>query len=260
MVGGMTLSRKPPKPRADDYRPDVTLAQFSAEVDDHLNASVGFADHVLGLHRCRIIGKQISEWRKLTGLQMAVAYERGESRASVGGAVYELRRSAPSAVKVTRNAPSAEVKKASPTLWKAAHTIKPFATVKSDPLHPRRVDVPEGLQLPPLPTSEDSLATIIERRKAAPTDGALRDEEQEHIEALEKIAANAGWDGLPIEFSDRWLVGLRRLQYDSDRLREVDPAAWERLAVVKPTGGTTRLYVAEIGVMEADGAVDLDGE
>lgn len=250
----MTTKPKPLKPRADDVRGE-TLQEFSDLIDAHMGAKVGFADHVTGLYLVRADLASIKAARKTANDRVKELAALGETR----GGGYEVRQSAPTPVVVKRAVPSAAVQKLDKALWAAAKVPTPFVQVKPHPTAPAAVS---SLRLPRMP-ERGGLAAVIEHLKVnLPGLKDLTEVQQDHLDALDKIGANAGWDGLPIEFADRWLVSLRRLQYDSERLREIAPEAWERLAVSKPTGGITRTYLARLdgGADSFDESVDLDGE
>lgn len=252
---------KPAKPRSDDHRKE-TLAQFSAQLDAHFGEPSGFADTVMALYVVRAQIARLTRHRQACSSALRIQHDRGVSRVlGSGGTPWELRVSKPTAVVTKRYAPSDRVKKADAKLWAAAKVPKPFLQVKSHPVRPLRVEVPADISTS---STVDVYGLeprdLVEHIKGLPPMAPLKETEQAHHDALDKIAANAGWDGLPIEFADFWLVGLRRVQFDSDRLREIDPDAWERMAVDKQYGGTTRLYIANLGGADAsdDGLTDLD--
>ena len=86
----------------------------------------------------------------------------------------------------------------------------------------------------------------------------LRQVEQDTIAALEKLGAEFGWDGDAQVFSDGWTVQLNRVQFSADKLRELEPEVFDRLAVTKVRATSPRVYIGQISSDDND-EIDLMG-
>lgn len=226
-----------------DVRPE-TLDEFSALLDDHAGAHVGFADTVRRLAELKAQVKPIEQRRKEINTRLREHYERGDTVVQTGpGEGVELAMTRPSAVRTYRAVSSAVVKKRRPKLWAQCQVSKPWTQVKA----PASFEV-KAVALPPDPGAEATLEAVLRVQAMIPTTTELSAEEQECKDRLAKIAADFGWDGLPLEFADQWVVGTRRMQFDEERLRAVDPEAYEELAEERSSGGVSRLRVGDVGL------------
>ncbi|QGH75313.1 hypothetical protein I5G61_gp65 [Mycobacterium phage Quesadilla] len=233
---------------------EESLAQFSATLDEHAGRAVGFAVAVAELAKARA---QIAQLKAARAEVFDVIKERfEEGHRLVGEGRFELRMSGGGEAKVYRAVESAAVKKANPAAWRRAQAVVPFVSVKAP--------AAAALKVPVVPTPQVNPAMSVEAAVAAYTDHpawlrlkALRAEETELIGTLEKMAAEFGWDGLPITFSDGWVAGLKRMQFSADKLAELEPEVFEELAVTKVRQAPARVYLAKPGT---EGSVDLDGD
>lgn len=239
------------KPSTADVRPE-TLAQFDAEVRQQIGID-DFAATVQALWVARQRIAALERARKEAYEQVKVAYDSG-TRLAAG---WEIRVSRGGQPEVYRAVDSAEVKKRAPAAYAAARTLV------------RRVSVtaPKGAE-PPLPKDRvprlPKVVTAEAAMRAYKSEDfgllkQLRDDETDLVGRLEKIAADAGWDGEEIVFADGWKAATHRRQFSGERLREIDPDTWNKLAVTKVRENRPRVYVAKPGA-DDDGAVDLDGE
>ncbi|AYP70051.1 hypothetical protein I5G62_gp65 [Mycobacterium phage CRB2] len=230
--------------RATETVYDETLAEFSRALDSHLHRPAGFAEAVLELHRIRRTRAILRERRSEIFSRLREHAERGNTFVRISDTeAYELRRTTPAAQTVTKTVTSAAAVKAGAGLWEAARVITPYVQVKSPVGAVPDLPLPA---MPEVPPSGVSLAGAVAAYRSVPKDAELRNQEEEIITALEKIAADAGWDGEPVTFGDGWVVGLRRKEYSSDQLKANDPAAWDALATPVIKGGHSRLYLAKV--------------
>lgn len=242
------------------YQRSETLDQFSATIDAHLGHPVGFAEAVRRLHVVRRQRAQIKAARDAVLEQLRGGYDTGHR--VVVGTEYELWRPEQKPAKVYRAAESAVVKKADAKAWQSAQVAARWVQVKPPP---GEAAVPE-VAVPVLAKSTSlAIATVTYKEHPAWKHGAaLAAEADDIIAALDKIGADCGWDGGVDEadvFADGWSVRLWRKQFDSDRLREVDPALWDKVATTKVSQPMPPLLVRKVGdLTDLDGAVDLDGE
>lgn len=233
-----------------------TLMAFSRSLDAHAGTSVGFVDAVVELAAVRARKAVIDARRKQIFEVVRVKFERGDL---VAGEGRMLAQTEPTPVVTTRAVPADVVKKRSLVLWESARVAKPFVQVKPPKLLASSM-ANEAVQavgaLPPVPDARRAVHDVVALYEAVPPTTELRAREKSLVERLRLIGATYGWDGLPLEFSDKWTVGLDRLEFSSDRLREIDPRLWDALAVEKPTGGFQRVYVHKAEGIE----LDDDGE
>ena len=249
---GRRARPKKKAPSTADQRPE-TLAAFSAELDSHAGRAVGFADLVADLARTRAQLAQLKAARAAVFEKVKEGYLAGH-RSAAG---YQLKQTDPGEAVIYRAAESAKVKKADPAAWRAAQAEVGFVQVK--PPASVRLAVPE-VAVPEV-GERAGLEAVVKVYKEAPAwelMRGLRDAEVELITRLDKLAADFGWDGLPLTFADGWTVGLRRRQFSSERLAEVAPELFELLAVAKVRQAPARVYVAKPG--DTSEAVDLDAD
>lgn len=232
-------------------RPE-TLDEFSAALDDHLNADVGFADAVRDLWVTRQRLANLESARRETFEHVKTAFHTGTR--VVGE--FELRETARREPEVYRAVEAAVVKKHAPAAYAAARTLVSRVSVSA----PRgSADLVPRDRVPKLPKTVTAEAAV----RAYKSDlfsliKLLKSEEVDLLGRLEKIAAEAGWDGTEQVFADGWKAALKREQFSGERLREIDPDLWDRLAVTKVREQQPRVYLAKRG--EVDEAVDLDAE
>lgn len=230
-------------PMTTTTKSNLSLPAFSATVDDYLARSAHFDAYVQKLHDIRARRAELVVHRAAyyEALKWRVPSSSGPVPAAVDGQTIHLGWTRP-APRTTTTVTSAVAKKAAPRLWARARAVKPFVQVKNNAL---RVSVAAPDIHP-----KEKLDTLVAGYKGyAPELAELREGELAAVAALEAIADEAQWDRLPMSFADGWTVGLARVQYDSDTLREIDPQAWAALAVTVTTNPQPVLRI---------GAVDLE--
>ncbi|AYP70049.1 hypothetical protein I5G62_gp63 [Mycobacterium phage CRB2] len=243
-----TKGRKATRKAPEDAR-DETLAQFAKMVDDHHGSAVGFDRLVKELARARA---QIAQVKAARDEVFSVVKARFEEGHRIAGPGVELRLTAAGEAKIERAVESAAVKKHNPAAWRRAQADVPYVQVKA----PAAAKL--AIELIPTPTvNEDwpveKAVEVYQHDPAWVRLKELREIEEETLAKLDKLAADFGWDGHPITFSDGWSIGLRRKQFSAAKLAELEPEVFEALAVSKVRQATPRVYVASTS---ADGATD----
>lgn len=240
---------------------DISLARFARQLDEHAGAAVGFDDLIEELAQTRITIGHLKRTRAELFEQIKGAHALGHT--VVIGTGYELRLSVPSEPAMYRTVPSEVVKRVSVAAWRRAQAEVRFVSVKAPgAITERMAAAAERMPVPDL-RQVRTLATVVLAYKEHPaweTLRELRDRETETVERLDALAADFGWDGMPIIFADGWTAGLRRRQYSSERLAEIEPELFARLAVTKVAQKPAHVYVGRPGDEGDDGAVDLDGD
>lgn len=232
----MTRQRKPPSPKGDVR--DETLAQFSAELNEHAGRKVGFEYMVRSLAVSRAQRKQIEAVRAEVFVHVKRAFEIGHRVIPDTG--LELRETAVSPAVTYRAAESAAVKKADKAAWQRAQVRERWVSVRP----PADLDVPViGVPTVPgfLPPAEATM--LYHDHPAWEKLRFLREDEKTTVDRLEKTAADFGWDGDPLIFADGWTVQLARYVFSSEALAANDPALFDQLAVVKARQAARRVYV-----------------
>lgn len=244
----------------------MTLAQFSAQIDDHLHYPAGFAEHVTGLADVRDIIARTEARRKASHDELKARYAGGSRVYTLGGGerrVLVERESKPTLVKAVS---SAAAKKADPAAWAKAKVLKQWRSVVAPEDHVNPLAMPS---IPPLPWNGADLATVAGLYQSPAWDviGELRDTERDHFDALDKIAADAGWDGQEYVFTDGWHIMLTTPRYDSEAFRRAAPKLWNQLAEVGERGGGSRLVImdwdkaVDLGLVDDEGDLDeIDGD
>jgi hypothetical protein len=247
-----TTTRKTTKKAPKGTVRTETLAQFSGALDDHAGQPVGFDALVRKLYTTRAQLKQLEEARKAVFEHVKRAYDVGHR--VVGG--YELKMTNPAPGEPYRAVSSAEVKKQAPAAWRRAQAVVPWVSVQAPAAVAAAVpvlDVPDGSGfLPP------EQAVLIHREHPAwQRIKLLREVEQDTIGALEKLGAEFGWDGDEQVFADGWHVQLNRVQFSAEKLRELEPEVFDRLAVTKTRAVSPRVYIGKISSDDMD---EIDGD
>ena len=247
-----TTTRKTTKKAPKGTVRTETLAQFSQELDDHAGQPVGFDVLVRTLYTTRAQLKQLEEARKEVFEHVKRAYDIGHR--VVGG--YELKVSNPAPGEPYRAVSSAEVKKLAPAAWRRAQAVVPWVSVQAPQAVAAAVpllDVPESSGFMP----PEQAVTTHREHPAWKRIKLLREVEQDTIGALEKLGAEFGWSGDAQVFADGWTVQLNRVQFSADKLREVDPEVFDRLAVTKVRATSPRVYIGKISSDDTD---EMDGD
>ncbi|UXE04437.1 hypothetical protein SEA_FUNSIZED_66 [Mycobacterium phage Funsized] len=271
----MTTTTQRANARTTKDQRDETLAEFSSAVDAHLGRPAGFARAVADLADVRARIKRIEERRSSIYRELEQRHRaRGGGPVLVpssrGGEPWVLRRTN-AKVSVTRTVPAEIAKKADRAVYEAARVAKAKLRLVPPPLWRGSGDVDK---LPALPNPGTDTGAVIALYRAKQFDvlAELRQLEDDARLALDKIAADCGWDGGetngPILFADGWEIGLRTREYSADRLREIDPALFDRLAVTKERAAGTRIMVVGLEQAFALGYVteedleadEIDGE
>lgn len=231
-------------PNGVDPRTLMTLDQFDATLDAHAGVPVMFAATVRELAKVRAARAVVSAHRK-AALDVLKAHYAAGNRLLPGGRV-RLRMSIPTPVITKRTVPSDRVKKLDRRLWAAARVPAPFVAIKpceSELLMINaRAEVAVG-ELPEPVTIHNGLPRAVAAYQSAPAVAPWTREEELLVDRLRTIGTKYQWDGLPIKFADQWNVGLARLTYDSERLRQIAPEQWEQLAIPTQVGGYVRLVI-----------------
>lgn len=226
----------------------LTLVQFDAAVDAHAGSPQLFAATMRGLRMVRAEAAALASRRAEVFDVLKDYYARGIT--TDRGTHLVLKQTTPKPGRVHRAVPSAVLKKACPTLWEQAKVRVPYVQAKSaEPTAVvSSVRVPRGCRL----------ATVIEVYQGfAEPAAALRASEASMVARLKKIGADNGWDGLPIEFSDGWLVGLERMQYSSDRLAEIAPETFAALAVDVQRASSPQVFIHDALATECEDEAEL---
>lgn len=217
-----------------------TLTQFDAALGAHLGRPAGFADAVVELWTVR---QRLTVLKERRSELFAVLREHHARGNSVAGDM-ELRESRPSAVRVRRTVTAAAIKKVSPELWERSRVPGPKVAVSAPKTQVRPA---VGLSLPAVPGPRTPLHQAVAVYQSCPGTDVLSEAEKAAVAQLRTIAEQAGWDGMPVAFSDGWKAGLVALTYDAEALRRIDPQTFEALAVDVTTGGSTHVYLARRG-------------
>lgn len=239
-----------------DVRPE-TLAQFSALVDQHLNRRAGFGDMVVRLAVTRAQIKQVDAAR--TALFEQIKERRDNGLVAVPGTDFEVRQTAPGPATIVRKVTSAAVKKAAPEVWQRCHAPASYVQVK--PPVAVRLTIPE-VAVPSLGAAVDD-ATLVTTYKEHPAWARLKElraEESELVESLDKLGADAGWDGLPVTFADGWVAGLRRMQFSAAKLEATEPEVFKALSVPDVKQSAARTYVGRLGADQPDAGADTGAD
>lgn len=239
-----------------------TLAEFAASLDEHAGTQVGFVEMVRELWQTRSVIKELAAARSALFDKIKAAHAEGARQ--VGDTGYELRSTSPSGETMTYRAVTSEAcKRANVAAWTAAQVPVKFVQVKAP-----------GTEQVPLDDATEAAAMIKATAARLPLDKAvlaykehtawqrLRDLKKAEVDAqdrLEKLAAEFGWNGLPITFADGWTVGLKRRQYSSEYLAESNPEMFARLAVWKTRTLMPHVIVAKIAA-DNDEIDEFDGE
>ncbi|URC18173.1 hypothetical protein SEA_ZENTENO07_72 [Mycobacterium phage Zenteno07] len=240
----------------------MTLAEIAEQVAEHTDVEALDA-MVVRLHDIRAIVARLDTRRKDIYAEVKTRFHRGTSvvyDTSIPSGGYYLRETTTQVTRY-RAVESAVVKKARPELWEAARTRKPWVQVKA----PDGYEVPDlgALRLPPAGAMLRTLdANTLMRHYKAPVFeqiSALKGEEKHITGVLSLLGAQGHLDDEQ-RFADGWAVTLARLEFDSEKLRRLDPEAWERMAVEKSKGGVTRLDVVALDRAQDFGMIDLDAE
>lgn len=249
-----TTTRKKSTASKGDVRKE-TLAQFSAALDEHAGRPVGFSDMVADLYRVRAQKAQLEEARTVVFSHVRQAYEVGHR--VLPGTPYELKMTSPKPGEPYLAVASADVKKHDPAAWRRAHAPNRFVQVKAPSGAAAAVpvlDAPDGTQF----MGPVQAAQVYKEHPAWAVLKGLRDEEQELLDRLDKVAADFGWDGGaaegPLVFADSWSVQLVRTQFSAEKLAAVAPDVFERLAVAKTRQVTPHVFIGKAGISEDDEA------
>lgn len=258
----MTQSRRkrPAKPPTGNVK-DVTLDQFSAQLDEEAGEAVGFATAVKALARTREQQKQVKAAREAVKVHVTQAYDIGHR--AVSGTPYEIRMSEPGEPTPYRSVTSDVVKARNPEAWRRNHAVANFVQVKPPSVFlsaVKHVDVPADKDFMP---PAEAVITLEEHPAFAWTTRALADAEREAIERLDKLAADFGWDGGaadgPLVFTDGWVVQLKRMQFSGEKLAELEPDVFEELAVTKVKQSAPYLYIRKAAPEDQEfGEIDGD--
>lgn len=146
--------------------------------------------------------------------------------------------------------------KADSSLWLRSRDLAPLVQVSAPVRLAHDVPTPTG-RIETVVTDYARLGRDIAAATATETDlaGLLR-----------AIAEQCRWDGQPYTTTDGWKIGTTRLQYSSEKLREVDPDFWNShattpaprqpepsLRLVSLSDEDQAVYDIDMG----DGALDL---
>ena len=245
---------------------DVSLAEFSATVDEHLGYEAGFADAVAGIHEARVLAawagdRRTAYYRKLEEFYLRCAAQDVDAPVVATPEGQKVLRQVTTKQYVEQTVPSAKARKADPAAWERARV----------PVRRCSVAAPEDfavdrarVSLPVLPAAWMDTGALITGYKSPKfaVIARLRDTENELRLRLEKIAADSGWDGGentgPLVFADGWQVRLRERRYSSEAFKKANPQAWRRLAVSIERGGITRLDIIGLDQAIGLGYVDYD--
>ncbi|AYB70605.1 hypothetical protein SEA_SERENDIPITOUS_64 [Mycobacterium phage Serendipitous] len=240
-----------------------TLAEADANISEAMGRPAGFAETVQKLADIKAVSKTLKDRREQVWKQVKGLHPRPS-----GGGVHVVRSGAPgggwvlrpvtSQRSATRKAYSAAVKAADAELWRRCLVPRRVITIAA-PKDYTGSDL--DVKLPALPNRGASAETLIRLYKSKLYTDQLRElglMEDDAKLALDKLAAEIGWEGEQYRFTDGWRAQLVQETFDGDRLRQIDPAAWDRLSEVVETGGITKLTLMEYNKAVENGLVDLD--
>lgn len=230
-----------------------TLSAFSDEVDEYLGRNAGFGSTVQGLAEARAQLRAVEAARAAYYDRLKAEQQRGcefviTDDRKVRLALMERPK------QTRRSVPADRVKKYDQRLWQKAKAVVPFVQAKAP--HWAKPDAVGYARRVVRPA--DTLVTLVNGYDdARPVLVELRETEADLVARLGDIGDEAGWDGLPLIFTDEWVVSLRREQYSSDRLREIEPDLWNRLCVETVVEPAPQLKVVpmtgdEIAAWEAE--------
>jgi hypothetical protein len=221
-----------------------TLAAFGQLLDNHAGEEVGLAAAVETLYAARYQARALAAARKVLLEKVKAAHALGV--VSVPGTPYLLKETSPGRAQQYLAVPSNVAKSANKPAWQRAHVAKSWAQVQPPVVAAARLQAAVTLDIPDVSrmSTLTLAATAYREHPAWERLKKLYAEEKTAKERLEKIAADHGWDGLPLTFADGWVIGLRREQYSSERLAEIEPEMFDRLAELKIKQFGPRVYVA----------------
>ncbi|ABD58566.1 hypothetical protein PBI_PIPEFISH_69 [Mycobacterium phage Pipefish] len=225
----------------------MTMDQFADTLDQHAGRTVGFADHVRALRSARAVKAAIEADRKTAYELMKAHYSRGNVAVGSGSV---LRMSKPSKVSVRRTVDSKLVQRRYPKVYDQCRVPVPYVTVAGELTVVRPANT--GFSV----ASNADLDRVVAAYRACSVPEDVTAAEAAAVAALKGIADEFGWDGLPLEFTDAWTIGLRRLQFDAKVLRELRPDVVEECSVERSSGGSTTLRIVD----PAEGERDHEGD
>lgn len=245
-----------------------TLAQFARAIDAHVGRAVAFDKHVSTLHRAKIQLGALAAARKSVHAHVKRARMIGHTIVTGSdGQLYEICETEPKPPIRRRAAASAVVKKADEAAWRRATISAPFVQVKAPLTVTHSIDpLAAPAEVKFMPPAE--AVTVYKTHPAWHDLRRLSNMIENTKAALLTIADLCDWDGGcelgPAVFGDGWTVQLRRREYRSDQLEQVEPALFERLAEVKLTMATRRVYVRLAGQHDDNGESgefdEIDGD
>lgn len=203
-------------------------------------------DTVTGLWKVRADLKQADACHTALRAALLRDYHQGVRR--VGNSSLQLRPGRPASTKLTVRARDVERRNKRLYMQSKVRTQRVSVSSTADviPVH----WLPDTA-LPMAPTlTAEHLARVADRIKG------LRAAEDQHKKRLVSIAEclDVEWDGADVTFTDRWRTATYVLQFSKDRLREIDPDAYERYLVEVEVPATADV----LRLTDADGEIELD--
>lgn len=226
------------------------LPSFDNQVD-------AFKREVLTLAWTRVQIAQLNAARSVIFERLKDAYNAGH-RAIPGSGGLVLKQTAPGEGSEYLAVSSAAAQKADKAAWQRAKIPKNFVQVKAPEAVAASFIIEHDV---PVLHDNSTLEQAAAAYREHPAWDALRqltELEAATIEKLDKLGADFGWDGLPLEFREGWSVQLKRMQFDSERLALVEPALFEKLAELKVRQAAPRVYIGKPD--EDDETSEFDGE
>lgn len=218
--------------------PGATLEEFSDQINGHLGVDVGFADRV----RRRAVLKhtlKIAEDRRAELYRALKSAHINHQQTRAGRWILKPVTTRPT----TRLwVGSDRLRDADAELWQRCRTSK---YVRTNP--PRGSVMPTAdLWIPAAPTRAATTESLA--HSYATMGRLMKSLEREAADlgaALEQIAQQCEWDGLPLLFRDYWWVQLKAEQYADANLKAVSPETFTKLAVEIPVKGSSKLEIRE---------------
>ncbi|AGT13977.1 hypothetical protein PHELEMICH_63 [Mycobacterium phage Phelemich] len=231
-----------------------SLDEFEAELTKHLNRPAGFADAVRHLAAVRDASKRLQARRDAIFASVKEAHAAGTRLVNAGGRRWYLKE-AVTPGSTSRTVSAAAVKKADPALWEQCRVPKQRVAVTAPA--GARLD-PLDVRLPALPYRSSDVGAAVMAYKSPLFDqfAQIKADEEAAVSSLQKIAADAGWDGEACTFTDGWKVSLVSLVFDGEKMRATDPETYERLSTVSTRSAVKRVIVTDYDVAVAKGEVD----
>ncbi|QGH80069.1 hypothetical protein SEA_NHAGOS_58 [Gordonia phage NHagos] len=216
---------------------DMTLDEFSAQLDEYLSRTSGFADdvrrlYVLNARRAQVNAAKAAGQKILRASLETTGRSSRAAQTPGGDWVIESKRRA------RRPSAGSVVRKKYPSLYRSCVVPSAYAQVK----YGREMVIEPVPGLPVFPAdpqiiTDHLVAVTVEGLSQISAKGAaLLPPIEAEIKAVKArlgaVCEAADWDGLPVAFTDAWTVGLRRMQFKESVFRDRHPDEYGRVMAV----------------------------